>query len=309
MASVTAVDLVAVMDPTTIAYLLAGAKYFTLENLALVRDETAIDAFAVVLAVASAAIEAEYVDLAEKYYKIYDDQRQFYYNNFQNNLRGELGLQQQVFAIPLYNPNYSGQAQLVSDYVNANYFNTEWWPFHANMYNDAPYTTSNDSIGNSVLVGENEVLDLSAVIADNDNYLYRYEEHRKDVYDERRWEWQNQSLNYAVKQANVAESGLATSFGFLDQATGGISDWFATQSNGLGRRSGYNSALASTGAKLAAASGRGRGLAISTNLGVDRTNALPDWEQFNGGYPLAPGSGSRDTNRMSTYTPDYLLTG
>lgn len=278
------VEILAILDP---GYILApgSAEALNLLEIAWYTENTTQDgldfaaevAFAAA-AIANLAIQLKYIDLANDYYDLYDAQRQFYYSNFQNNPNGELGLLNQVFNSPLagngqsgtsYNPGYTPQSASVEVFDNTEFGSSQWWSHHTYMYNDTPFTQGFDGYGNVVTNGQPEFLDRRATTTDFDNYLYRYEEHRKDVYDERTWEWQNQSLNFGVKQANVAQSGIATSFSFLDLATTNMADWFATQANGLSRYSGYRSSLASNGAKLASSALQGRNLAMSTQLGVD----------------------------------------
>jgi hypothetical protein len=149
------------------------------------------------------------------------------------------------------------------------------------MYDDAPFSYANNPRGYNVSgIGEPEALDRAAIIDDYATYLFRYEEHRKDVYDERTWEWQNQALNFGVKQASVVESGLAMSFKFLDEAEGNMADWFATQSNGIAKQSAYRQAFSDASSQLAASTQLGKALSVSPNLGVDKYKAFPkDVEQ------------------------------
>jgi len=239
-------------------------------------------------------LDAQYSDLSKKYQNVYKTQRDIYNSNFQIN--GEAVLLNQVFTNPLagngqpgtmvYTPQYLGQVQNIENFNEqagggafsddvlfppASPFPNGWWGTHARMYNDLPYDYSNDPRGFNTLVGEPVALDKAATVADFDNYFYRYEEHRKDVYDERTWEWQNQSLNFGVKQASVVESGLATSFKFIDEAEQNMSDWSATQLNGIARKHSFINEFQESTKRLNAATERGRALAISTNLGMGDT--------------------------------------
>lgn len=239
----------------------------------------AIDAIAAAAQAAiSLAVEELYLDLASDYYDLYKTQRDFYYNNFANYNNGnpigfEAEYTNQVFDNPLlpqgqsgtlYQPQYVPQNALVSNFadpLSSPNFYKEWWLNHTNMYGDIELNETNGSpIG-----WEPDEIDLQATISDFSTYLDRYEEHRKDVYDERTWEWQNQALNFSVKQASVVQSGLATSFGFLDEASGGLADWFATQANGLSTYSSYRKAESGASAALAARAGNAKRMA--TDLG------------------------------------------
>lgn len=256
-------------------------------------------AAAIIAGIVSLYITVQYQNLANNYYKLYRDQREFYYTNFQTN--GEAPLTTQVFDNPLagngqagilYQPEYVNESNVIGGFTvhdfsgNQDFLNGDWWDRHANFYGVRALrnTVYRDAFG-GILAGNAEPIgiDIAASIDDGTNYLYRYEEHRKDVYDERTWEWQNQALNFGVKQANVVQSGLATSFKFLDDAAEGMSDFFATQSNGLAMQSGYKNSFNRTGSQLAASSERGSSLGISTNLGSG------DYTYGRGSHPMSIG--------------------
>ena len=238
---------------------------------------TSLDIYAEAALVAAQAanlvIQKAYIDLATDYYTLYNNQRIFYYQQFQDNTNGERGLLDSTMAILPYTPQYTAQAANVEVFSQGNDFNLFWWNNRASMYHSRTGALLNNAYGVSGFPGEPEDSDIALIISDFDTYEYRYEEHRKDFLDERRWEWQNQSLNFGVKQASISQSGLATSFPFIDRAMGTAADWFATQANGLAKFGGYSQALASEGGKLSATAAKGRALAFSQNLGVDRTPA------------------------------------
>jgi hypothetical protein len=274
------VEILLITDPNWLILAPLMEVYYANQDSQIGAD---ISAAAIITAFGSLYIQSRYNTLANNYYNLYKTQRDFYYNNFQTG--GEAPLLTQVFTNPLagngqsgtsYTPQYLAQAANVAGFDTQGAFSSDWWQFHTNMYNDAPFSYANNPRGYAVSgIGEPEALDKAAIIDDYDTYLYRYEEHRKDVYDERTWEWQNQALNFGVKQASVVESGLAMSFKFLDEADGNLADWFSTQSNGLARQSGYRQSLQSASQQLAASTQLGKALSISPNLGVDRYGAFP----------------------------------
>lgn len=249
---------------------------------------------AVAAGIAQAIIDAQYTQLSRSYYNVYKTQRDIYNTNFQ--IGGEAVLLNQVFIDPLagngqpgtmvYTPQYLAQVQNIENFNELagggafsddvpfpvpSPFPNGWWGTHAQMYNYLAYNYSNDPRGFNTTVGEPVALDKAATLADFENYFYRYEEHRKDVYDERTWEWQNQALNFGVKQASVVESGLATSFKFIDDAERTMSDFTATQINGVVRKHLFLDEFQDSTKRLNAATERGKALAISTNLGVGDT--------------------------------------
>lgn len=267
------------IDPfvlTTEAYNISGTAYFDEQFAENTINFSAETIFAFGAALAQLVIAQNYATLARNYYKLYNNQRIFYYRNFQNNVNGELGLLNSVFAIPQYAPQYNIQASNLAIFVLPNDFSSAWWDNHANMYHAPAFRIANKALGFSgTNPGEPEQLDEASITSDFATYLYRYEEHRADVYNERTWEWQNQSLNLGVKQANIVESGLATSFKFMDTANGNMADFFATQSNGLAKFGGYRGSIDKNSALLSASTEHGRALAISPHLGNDIASTFP----------------------------------
>lgn len=248
-------------------------------------EQIALDAVALVTAIAELYLQTQYIDLANDYFDLYKRQRQFYYDNFQGATGFEVQFADLAFVTPLlpqgqsgtsYQKQYTQQNALISNFASPltlDNFYKVWWANHANMYGDVPLTA------------EPDVLDLQATIDDYSTYLDRYEEHRKDVYDERTWEWQNQSLNLGVKQATVVQSGLATSFAFLDETSTGLADWFATQSNGLSTYSAYRKNEAGTTALLAARAGNAKRMAMNITTEQQpaaQTFAIPNFANNTG---------------------------
>jgi hypothetical protein len=185
-------------------------------------------------------IAEQYVKLSEHYRDLYTHSWNFYNDNFQ--VYGESTLVDQVFNNPLlgngepgtiYIPKYAAQWNVSNIFRAQGGFSRFWWQNHANMYADAPLNFGCDPRGNPITIGEPEQLDIYATVDDADSYFYRFEEHLKDVYDERTWGWQTEALNYGVKQANIIQGGYATSFAFTDHASTNLSDWFGQQADGF----------------------------------------------------------------------------
>ena len=245
----------------------------------------------VAAAVVNTAIETyvaeQYIDLSKKYRRLYQHSWDFYNNNFQ--IFGEATLVDQVFNHPLagngqanalfYVPQYAQQWNNVNVFRAQGAFSRFWWQNHANMYADAPLNFGCDPRGNPIAVGEPEQLDIYATVDDSDSYLYRYEEHLKDVYDERTWEWQNEALNYGVKQANIVQTGYATSFEYMDHASTNLSDWFGQQADGFMAHHNYLVAQKEAAEKLrqAALEGRRAGTTYPevSNFDVIKRNLTP----------------------------------
>lgn len=270
-----------ILDPS---YLAVIVPYFANRLLKDIADESAeVGAGAVIATLGSLYIQSRYNALANKYYRLYKDQRDFYFTDFQNNVNGEAGLLVQVFNNPLagngiagtvYNPQYGNQVNEVAVF-DINAFSSLWWEQRAGMYYTTPFDTGHNPLGATSAPGEPVAIDKAATIADMDTYLFRYEDHRADVYNERTWEWQNQALNFGVKQASVVQSGLATSFGFLDKATETMADFFGVQANGLGRYAGYKRGLSTTAATVGQLE---QGYRFDTGVGGFTNPIRRDWQ-------------------------------
>ncbi len=184
-------------------YLVAATAWYVYQNT-VIQPASTLDIIAEAAIVAAQAanllIQQSYIDLATDYYTLYNNQRIFYYQQFQDNTNGERGLLASTMAIPLYTPQYTGQAGIVEFFSQANEFNLFWWNNRASMYHSRTGALLNDAYGVSGFPGEPEASDIALIISDFDTYEYRYEEHRKDFLDERRWEWQNQALNLVLNK-------------------------------------------------------------------------------------------------------------
>lgn len=271
-------------DPTWIGGAAGWIAYWGSQVVLAPYNLSVVSADGFALSVMGAAqlwIQNEYSNLASNYYDLYNDQRQFYYSNFQGGSGFETQFTNQVFFNPLqpnglagnvYIPQYADQASVIltQQYNNPN-FVADWWKTHANMYGSQQV---DGTVAYSRFYSERDEIDYEALIVDSANYLYRYEDHRADVYNERTWEWQNQALNAGVKQASIAQSGLATSFKFLDEASGSLADVFATQANGLATYSSYRTAEAGTSAGLAANANNIR--QIVRNQGIPKNHMSTD---------------------------------
>jgi len=65
------------------------------------------------------------------------------------------------------------------------------------------------------------------------NLGFRYEDHRKEVYDEQRHGHRTNILNLGIGVGNSARRGLATAVGQLSEARSGLASQFASIGNGL----------------------------------------------------------------------------
>lgn len=198
----------------------------------------------VALLAAIASVQSDYNDLANNYFTLYQTQRNFYFNTFQQ--QGELPFANEQFGISFYTPDYVGANNVGYFPPGVWYlFSTEltnrtlslgsttlngYWQEYAHRY--APF-------GLATLDASSYAMDLASILDDWNSYQNRYEEHKRDVFNERRWANQMGSLSYGVKQAYAVERGLATSFEVFDKAQGQLISEDSTLANGLATFAGY----------------------------------------------------------------------
>lgn len=190
-------------------------------------------------------INDAYNDLARDYYNDYYDQRNFYYTKFQ--IGGEAPFAAEQFGIQFYVPDYFGMD-------NVGYFPPGvWFLFNPQLTNrkammgDAStegywkrFTERySPNVASTVLDTSSYAIDTASIFDDWNSYMNRYEEHKRDVFNERRWANRMGTLSFGVKQAYSVERGLATSFDTFDKAQGEIVSEVNTIANGLATFAGY----------------------------------------------------------------------
>jgi hypothetical protein len=179
-------------------------------------------------------LAAQYINLADNYYDLYKEQRDYYYNNFQAN--GEAPLNSEVFAVPFYTPDYVGLTNASVLY----YFPTE--------FNQVTVANFAENLGNhrrmffsaNVIPADTVKVDIAELHDDWYDYQFRYEEHKRDVYNARRWAQQMDSSSFGVKEGAQVERGLATSFQVFDEANGQMISGINSITNGLAAYHQYN---------------------------------------------------------------------
>jgi hypothetical protein len=190
-------------------------------------------------------VQNKYNQLALKYYSHYETQRQFYFNTFQ--AQGEAPFVFEQFGITFYSPDYVGMDRVdylppgawylfnpeLTNRVNAmgNSTTDGYWPRFTGRY-----TPSRAAV---LLDATSYAMDLASVIDDWNSYINRYEEHKRDVLNERRWGNMVGALEYGTKHGESVEWGLATSFAVFDKAQGEYSSSLSTIANGLATHAGY----------------------------------------------------------------------
>ena len=186
-------------------------------------------------------VQDKYNTLASNYFNLYNAQRQFYFNNFQ--LNGEAPFATEQFGITFYSPDYVGV-------FHTGYFPPgAWYLFNPELTNRLNFLGSTSVAGywlkyanrykSPVEVSGTFDMEVASILDDWNSYMNRYEEHKRDVFNERRWANQMGSLSYGVKEAYTVERGLGTAFGDFDEAQGKLISADSTLLNGLSTFAGY----------------------------------------------------------------------
>lgn len=178
------------------------------------------------------------VSLARKYYDLYREQRDYYYNTFQNGV--ELPLVNDIYNIPIYLKDYAGRAGTIYDPVTGPFGgqsgNIEnWLARHAKMY----ATTADEKIT------ELEP-DKARLQSDWTNYLFRFEEVWADTRNDIRWGQRLMVHNIGLKQGTAVTSSLNSSLGEYQDHLRDLSSQLATYGNGIAKYAGYKKGLSDT---------------------------------------------------------------
>jgi hypothetical protein len=191
-------------------------------------------------------VQNDYNDLAVNYFNLYQYQRTFYFNNFQ--FSGELPFANEQFGITFYDPEYiqvnnigyfppssmwlflpqfANRLSAIGSEVSAGYwrrYGSRYVPFGMTQFQEVSGTFS---------------MTIAEIKDDWWSYQFRYEEHKRDVLNERRWASQMGSLSYGVKEAYEVERGMGTSFQVMDEAHAQLISADSTMLNGLATFAGY----------------------------------------------------------------------
>lgn len=216
--------------------------------------------------------EAKMLSVARDYYRLYDRQKQFYYQTFQYGI--EAPLAQEVFAIPYLMLDYNKQIDTLIN-GDSGVFGGEstdaegWWTRHARMY-----ATNRD-----MRISELEP-DMARLKSDWANYLFRFEEHYNDTMNDIRWNKRLAVHNVGLKQGTAVTAGLATAFSAYEDAMGRTGDMLATMANGAASYSGYRRGIADTTSRFDEANYEATQLV--SNSGTVRNTPIVDGNRFVG---------------------------
>jgi hypothetical protein len=188
--------------------------------------------------IGSLVSELQAIQLARKYYNLYNQQRQFYYNVFQNG--AERTLAAQAYGEPAY----------VIDYVSriATAFNPATGPLSTAITDVPGWVNRHAGMYAQTLdpdITELEV-DNARIRADWANYLFRFEELWADVRNDTRWSHRLTLHNVGIKQATAISAALSGAVAGYQDNMHDLSSQLATYANGIAKYAGYRRGLADT---------------------------------------------------------------
>lgn len=197
----------------------------------------------IAVGIALSNAQSTYNSIANNYYNIYNTQRTYYFTTFQD--QGEAPFATEQFGIQFYNPDYVGNNNVgyfppgvwylfkdqLTARINAIGTGTSGFGGYWALYSSR-YTSVSENSGTFAM-------ETASILDDWNSYQNRYEEHKRDVFNERRWANRMGSLSYGVKEAYIVERELGTSFEVYDQAQGQLISSYDTILNGLSTSIGY----------------------------------------------------------------------
>lgn len=205
-----------------------------------ITDETEILTQVVEAAAGISSLLSGYdnIALSRKYYDLYNQQRTFYYNTFQNG--AEKLLSQQAYAEPFYALAYAARAQTLLNPSTGPLGTaltdvTGWIVRHGGVY----ATTKDPSI-------TEQDGDMSRVTSDWLNYLYRFEELWADIRNDQRWAHRLIAHNIAIKQGTAVTAALSGAVREYSGQLEDLSSQLATYGNGIAKYAGYKRGLQDT---------------------------------------------------------------
>lgn len=179
------------------------------------------------------------LDLARDYYNLYNSQRTFYYNTFQQGLEGPLAAE--IYADPKPVLNYAGRVATMYDVATGPFGGKStdvdgWWRRHRQAYGMRMDADLNKEL----------TLDKQRVRSDWANYMFRFEEVYTDLTSDIRWRKRLALHNIGVKEGTAVTSSLNSSLAEFQNNIQDFGNQLATYGNGIARMTGYKKGLADT---------------------------------------------------------------
>jgi hypothetical protein len=199
--------------------------------------EIATQAIEAAAGIASVVASFKVLDLAKKYYKLYDHQRTFYRNTFQTGLEAPLAAE--VYADTPYVLNHVGRVTTAYNATTGPFGGRStdtagWWARHGAAYN----TLSDARLTREL------TFDSARIKSDWTNYLFRLEEQFYDTASDIRWRKRLALHNIGVRTGTAVAGALETALHKYTEQMDDFGDMLATHGNGIAKYAGYKRGLA-----------------------------------------------------------------
>jgi len=176
--------------------------------------------------------------VSREYYKLYNEQREFYYDVFQYGIEGPLA--SITFAVPIRRLDHTAQAQTAYESATGPFGGQSgdiggWWERHANMYG-----TVRDDIITALPA------DTARLQSDWANYLFRFEEHYNETFNDIRFNRRLGIHNIGLKQGSYISASLKASFENYEDMMDMTADSVSATANGASKYSAYRRGLNDT---------------------------------------------------------------
>lgn len=209
----------------------AGVDASSMASLSRSLDAGGSRALAVVpSAIAQAVILAANLNTAQNYFNVNKKDFDFFALTYEGSMAGALteAIQRPLYESGIFSPQYGTLDYLASTgrgaSIGARKLDKQWYAtrrrvakYHTGLGRWVDYKFSMGKV-NETLNGW--------------NLGFRYEDHRKEVYDEQRHAHRTNILNIGIGVGNSARRGLATAVGQLSEARSQLSSQFGSISTG-----------------------------------------------------------------------------
>lgn len=178
----------------------------------------------------------ELLKISENYYKLYERQRQFYYDTFQVGVEAPLAAE--IYTDPIPVLNYTGQVgeaynAVTGPFGGASTDTLGWWTRHAQAYNTAI----------SPQLQLELTTDIARIKSDWTNYLFRFEEVRFDQTTDIRWRKRLAVHNIGIKIGADVSSAMEGALTHYQEHIAESAGQLATYGNGIAKWVGYQRGL------------------------------------------------------------------
>lgn len=215
------------------------------------------------------------LDLSKDYYRLYQRQREFYYNTFQVGVEAPLASEVYEDIAPVL--DYEGRVNTAYNAATGPFGGKStdaegWWKRHASAYG-APADTR---------LASELPLDQQRVQSDWTNYLFRFEESYYDVRQDIRWRKRLAIHNLGIKQGTAVSSAMDSALKGYQSHISDLGSQLATYGNGIARYAGYKRGLSDTADDFDSMPYTQRNFGKDTGMAIDRAKYVDNMREVYG---------------------------